>query len=97
MAEKPFHSTPTKATARGTYQYSAKGAPLAKTRKEQLCENMQGYFLGPMDPHEFMRAFMPINSRSLGSPPDGIDFKKVYDNPKEESMYKPFVRHPVVL
>jgi len=97
MAEKLFHSTPTKHAPRGTYQYSAEATPLAKTRKEQLCKNMEGYFLGPMDPCEFMRAFMPVNSRNLGSPPDGIDFSEVYNKPNERSMYNPFVRCPIVL
>ena len=96
MAARQFHSTPTKLTPRGSNQYNAKAALPAKTRKEQLRKNMQGYFLGPMDPDEFMSAFMPINSQSLGSPPDGIDFSQVYDKPNEKSMYEPFVRHFVV-
>jgi hypothetical protein len=88
MATRLFHSTPPKPTPRGYNQYSAKPAPLAKTRKEQLRENMHGYFLGPMDPASSC-AFMPINSQNLGGPPDGIDFRQVYDQPNERSMYAP--------
>jgi len=88
--------SPLKITLRGYNQYSAKPVLLAKTRKQQLRENMHGYFLGPMDPTEFMSSFMPINSQNLGSPPDGIDFSKVYEQANEKSMYAPFVRHPVI-
>ena len=58
---------------------------------------MQGYFLGPTDPSEFMRSFMPVDSRDLGSPPDWIDFREVYDQADEKSMYDPFVRHYLIL
>ena len=60
---------------------------------------MSGYFLGPMSPSEFMDSFMPINSQHLGSPPDGIDFRQVYDHrqPDERLMYTPFVRPFVIL
>ena len=54
---------------------------------------MVGYFLGPMDPSEFMRSFMPINSQTLGSPLDGVDYRQVYEQPNEKSMYAPFVRY----
>jgi hypothetical protein len=97
MTTRLFHSTPPRPTPRGFNQHSAKPAPLAKTRKEQLRRNMRGYFLGPMDPSEFMRSFMPIDSQNLGGPPDGIDFRQVYDQPNEKSMYDPFVRRCVIL
>jgi hypothetical protein len=96
MAARQFHSTPAKPTPRGYNQHSAKPVLLAKTRKEQLRENMHGHFLGPMDPSEFMCSFMPNNSQNLGSPPDGIDFRKVYEQANERSMYVPFVRHLIV-
>ena len=97
MATRPFHSTPPKPTPRGYTQYSSKPAPLVEVRKKQLRENMHGYFLGPMDPSEFMRSFMPVNSQNPLSPPDGIDFRRVYDQANERSMYTPFVRFCVVL
>ena len=93
MATRPFHSTPPKPTPRGYILYSAKPVPLAKARKQQLRENMQGYFVGPMDPSEFMRSFMPSNSPNQGDPPDGIDFREVYEQANERSMYAPFVGH----
>jgi len=96
MDTRPFHSTPLKLTPRGYNQYTSKPALLAKTRKQQLRENMHGYFLGPMDPTEFMSSFMPINSQNLGSPPDGIDFSEVYEQANEKSMYAPFVRLSVI-
>ena len=95
MATRLFHSSPPKPTPRGYNQYSAKPVPLARARKQQLRENMSGYFLGPMDPSEFMRSFMPINSQHLGNPPDGIDFRQVYEQANERSMYAPFVRRRV--
>jgi len=58
---------------------------------------MHGYFLGPMDPSEFMRSFMPVDSRDLGSPPDEIDFSEVYNKANEKLMYDPFVRCCVAL
>jgi hypothetical protein len=97
MADRLFHSTPPKPTPRGFTQYSSKPAPLAKARKQQLRENMHGYFLGPMDPSEFMCSFMPVNSQNLGDPPDGIDFHRVYDQANERLMYTPFVRHYALL
>ena len=96
MATRPYHSTPPKLTPRGYNRYSAKPILLAKARKQQLRENMDGYYLGPMDPNEFMCSFMPVNSQNLGNPPDGIDFCKVYEQANERSMYAPFVRHPVI-
>ena len=96
MAARLFHSSPPKLTSRGYNQYSTKPIPLAKTRKQQLRENMRGFFLGPMDPSEFMRSFMPTNSQHLGSPPDGIDFSQVYEQVNERAMYAPFVRRRVI-
>ena len=92
MATRPFHSTPPKPTPRGYNQYSTNPIPLAKARKQQLRENMQGYFLGPMDPSEFMRSFMPVNSSGIGHFPDKIDFSTVYSQRNERLMYDPFVR-----
>ena len=67
---------------------------LAKARRQQLRENMDGYFLGPMDPTEFMVSFMPTNSQNLGVSPDGVDFDQVYNKATEKLMYPPFVsRH----
>ena len=97
MATRLFHSTPPKPTPRGYNQYSSKSVPLAKARKQQLRENMHGYFLGPMDPSEFMRSFMPVNSQNPQSLPDGIDFRRVYDQTNERLMYTPFVRFCVIL
>ena len=97
MATRLFHSTPPKPTPRGYTLHSTKPVPLAKARKQQLRENMRGYFLGPMDPSEFMRSFMPINPQTLGSLPDGVDFRQVYEQPNEKLMYAPFVRRYVVL
>ena len=96
MATRLFHSTPPKPTPRGYNLYSVKPVPLAKARRQQLRENMHGYFLGPMDPSEFMRSFMPVNSRDLGAPPNGIDFSQVYDQASERLMYAPFVRRYVL-
>ena len=92
MDTRQFHSSPPKPTPRGYTPYSANPIPLAKARKQHLRENMQGYFLGPMDPGEFMRSFMPVNSSDLGHPPNKIDFSLVYDQPNERLMYEPFVR-----
>jgi len=97
MDTKQFLSTPPKPTPRGYNQYSSGQALLAKTRRQQLRENMHGYFLGPMDPSEFMRSFMPVDSRNLGTPPDEVDFSKVYNKANEKSMYDPFVRRCVIL
>lgn len=97
MENRPFHSTPPKLTPRGSIQYSAKPAPLAKERREQLRKNMKGYYLGPMDPAQFMHSFMPVNSQNFGSPPDDIDFREVYDQINEKAMYDPFVSLFVVL
>ena len=88
---------PSQTNSEGYSQYSARPVLFTETRKQQLRENMHGYFLGPMDPTEFMSSFMPINSQNLGSPPDGIDFSGVYEQANEKSMYAPFVRHPVIL
>ena len=57
---------------------------------------MSGYVLGPMDPSEFMRSFMPINSQHLGSPPDGIDFRQACEQHNERLMHAPFVRNHVI-
>ena len=57
---------------------------------------MGGYFLGPMDPSEFMGSFMPINSQNLGSPPDGIDFRQVYEQTNERLMYAQFVSRRII-
>jgi len=92
MTTRLYHSTPPKPTPRGYNLHSTKPVPLAKARKRQLRENMQGYFLGPMDPSEFMRSFMPTNSQNPGDPPDGVDFCKVYEQANEKLMYAPFVR-----
>ena len=97
MASRPYHSTPPKPTPRGYTQYSAKPNPLAEERKVQLRKNMEGYYLGPMDPAKFMSSFMPTNSQSPGSPPGGIDFSKVYNQIYEKLMYDPFVSHFVAL
>jgi len=96
MATRLFHSTPPKPTPRGYNLYSSKPVPLAKARKQQLRENMHGYSLGPMDPSEFMGSFMPINSQTLGVLPDGIDFRQVYEQTNERSMYAPFVSRHVL-
>jgi len=58
---------------------------------------MDGHFLGPTEPSEFMRSFMPVDSHKLGSLPDGIDFRQVYDQADEKLMYAPFVRRCVVI
>ena len=97
MATRKFHSTPPKPTARGYFQYSAKPAPLAKERKDQLRKNMQRCYLGPMDPTQFISSFMPMNSQEFAGSPDGIDFSKVYEQANERSMYDPFVSPFVVL
>ena len=97
MDPSPFLSTPPKPTPRGYHLYSSGPAPLANTRRQQLRENMHGYFLGPMDPSEFMRSFMPVDSRDLGCPPDGIDFGEVYSKTNEKLMYEPFVRRWVII
>jgi hypothetical protein len=54
---------------------------------------MDGYYLGPMDPSQFMSSFMPINSRSLGSLPPETDsnFLRVFKQANEKAMYDPFV------
>ena len=96
MATRKFHSTPPKPTARGYFQYSAKPAPLAKERKDQLRKNMQRYYLGPMDPTQFISSFMPMNSQEFAGSPDDIDFSKVYEQANERSMYDPFVSPFVV-
>ena len=95
MATIPLHSTPPRPTPRGYNQYSSsKLAVPAKARRQQLRKNMDGYFLGPMDPTEFMDSFMPTNSRNLGVSPNGVDFSEVYNQAAEKSMYLPFVsRH----
>jgi len=93
MTTRQFHSTPPKPTPRGYNLYSTKPVPLAKARKQQQRENMQGYFLGPMDPSEFMRSFMPMNSSNMGLPPGEIDFSLVYTQRNERLMYDPFVWH----
>ena len=95
MATRPSHSTPPRPTPRGYNQYnSSKLSVPAETRRQQLRKNMDGYFLGPMDPTEFMDSFMPMNSRNLGVSPDGVDFKEVYNQATEKLMYSPFVsRH----
>lgn len=97
MATGPFHSTPPKATTRGYVKYSAKPTPLAKERRERLRKNMEGYYLGPMDPADFMDAFMPINSPNFGSPPENIDFAEVYCQISEKLMYDPFVSRSIIL
>ena len=99
MTPRQFHSTPPKPTPRGYIQYSTRPVPLAQARKQQLRENMQGYVLGPMDPNEFMRSFMPVNAKNSPTPynpPDGIDFREVYEQDNERSMYAPFVRRRIV-
>ena len=58
---------------------------------------MEGYFLGPMDPGEFMLSFMPVNSSSIGHPPNEIDFDPVCNQPNERLMYEPFVSHPILI
>ena len=93
MATIPFHSTPPRPTLRGYNQYSSKSVLLAKARRKQLRENMDGYFLGPMDPTEFMVSFMPANSQGLGVPPDGVHFGQLYNQAAEKSMHAPFVSH----
>jgi hypothetical protein len=97
MATRPCHSTPPKPTPRGYTKYSARPVPRAKERKEQLRKNMEGYYLGPMDPVQFMSSFMPTNSQNPRSPSGGIDFSKVYNQANERSMYDPFVRRPISL
>ena len=52
---------------------------------------MNGYFLGPMDPGEFMRSFMPVNSPGAGHFSGEIDFSPVYSQRNEKLMYDPFV------
>ena len=94
MATRLSHLIPPKPMSRGYNQYSAK--PPAKVRMQQLRENMHGCFLGPMDPSEFMRSFMLINSQSLEGLPGGIDFCQVYDQANEKLMYAPFVRRYVI-
>ena len=91
MATRKFHSTPPKPTSRGFIQYSANPAPLAKERRERLRKNMQRYYLGPMDPAQFISSFMPVNSQDFGDYPDDIDFSKVYKQINERPMYDPFV------
>lgn len=54
---------------------------------------MDGYFLGPMNPAEFMWSFMPMNSQNLVASPGGIDSTQVYQMTTEKSMYGPFVSH----
>ena len=69
---------------------------MARARQKRLRENMEGHFLGPMDPTEFMDAFMPVNS-GIGGIPDDIDFREVYDRRCEKEMYEPFVRDSVAV
>ena len=45
-----------------------------------------------MDPSDFMRSFMPVNSSGISHFPDKIDFSMVYGQRNERSMYDPFVR-----
>ena len=97
MYTRQCQSSPPKVTPRGFNQYSTAPIPPAKKRQDQLRKNMEGYYLGPMDPSQFMSAFMPINSRSLGTPPDGIDLSDVYNQKLERLMYNPFVRCPLTL
>ena len=92
MDTRPFESSPPKVTPRGFNQYSAGPVPLVKKRQDQLRGNMEGYYLGPMDPNQFMSTFMPINSQSLGTPPGGIDLSGVYNQTLERLIYSPFVR-----
>jgi len=93
MDTRLHNSSPPKLTPRGFYPHSANPVPLANARKKQLRENMEGYFLGPMDPSEFIRSFMPANSPSAGNPPPKIDFSPVYTPLNESLMYDPFVSH----
>jgi len=97
MATRLFHSTPPRPTGRGFNPYSAKPTPLAEARKKQLRKNMEGYFLGPMDPTEFIESFMPVNSSSLRRPPSELDFSLVYSQRNERLMYDPFVRHFILI
>ena len=94
-----YKSSPVKPSPRAVNPHSVDPFPLAKKRKDQLRKTMHGYYLGPMDPSQFMSSFMPINSQSLGSPPAGIvsDFLRVFNQDNEKSMYDPFVMLPAVL
>jgi len=58
---------------------------------------MEGYFLGPMDPSEFMSSFMSVNAQNLSDISDGIDFRQVYEQADELWMYAPFVSCCVIL
>ena len=92
MAPKQLHSTFPKLTPRGSIHHNAKPVPLAKELKEQLQKkNMEGYYVGPMDPTQFMNSFMSINSQNFGSSPDNVDLSKVYKQTNERLMYELFV------
>jgi len=92
MTTRPFHSSPPKLSPRGYVPHSTDPTPLVKARQKRLLEGMSGCFLGPMDPTEFMRSLMPINSSGIGHFSDEIDFSLVYNQRNERSMYDPFVR-----
>ena len=95
-----YNSSPIKPSPRGCNPHSANPVLSAKQRKVQLRTIMDGYYLGPMDPSQFMSSFMPINSESgLASPPDTTDstFLRVFEQGNEKAMYDPFVMLPGVL
>ena len=97
MVDRLFSSAPPKLTPKGHTRYSAKPIPLAKHRSELLRRNMQGYHLGPTDPSQFTSLFVPIlTPKPLESLPNGIDFRQVYEQPNEKSMYDPLVRRPAI-
>ena len=90
------NSSPIKPSPRCCNPHSANPALSAKKRKDQLRTIMDDYYLGPMDPSQFMTSFMLINSQSLGSPPAEIDFLQVFKQDDEKSMYDPFVMLPAI-
>ena len=97
MAARPYQSSPVKSTTRGFNRFSSAVVRPANKRKSQIRKNMEGYYLGPMDPTEFMTSFMPINSPNFRNSPKHVNFSNVYKQANERSMYGPLVSCSAVL
>ena len=91
------NSTPVKGsqTDRGIKQYIQQLADAAQAKK-QHCQDMNGYWIGPSTPEEFVHKLMGITPEDLKALPAGVDFAlPVREAPGvklEKHLYQLFVR-----
>ena len=88
----PAPSSALEKTVRGSQQFSSV-IKLATELHQEFAVEMEGYWIGPADPTEFLDTFMPLDPKlELPEELSRISFASMPQNVSHESeMYEPFV------